>query len=91
MDAMRSFFKDGMLEQELVHAYVSPDMVVLAIIKRARASVGGLPQQEWARRVTLVYRKDGSEWQLAHRHADPLAHGITLEQAAALGRGQVPR
>ena len=45
MDAVRSFFKDGMLEQELVHAYVSPDMVVLAIIERARASVGGLPSK----------------------------------------------
>jgi hypothetical protein len=31
MDAMRSFFKGGTLEQELVHAYASPDMVVLAI------------------------------------------------------------
>ena len=91
MDAMRSFFKDGTLEQELVHAYASPDMVVLAIIERARVAVGNLPVQEWALRVTLVYRRQGSEWQLSHRHADPLAHGIDMEQAAVLGRGEGPR
>jgi hypothetical protein len=34
-----------------------------------------------------VYRKDAGEWRLVHRHADPLVHPITLEQAAALARG----
>jgi hypothetical protein len=31
-------------------------------------------------RVTQVYRRDGSNWQVVHRHADPLVHGIDLEQ-----------
>ena len=62
-------------------------MVVLAIIERPRVEVGGLPAQEWPLRVTLVYRREGSEWRLAHRHADPLARGVSLEQAAALARG----
>jgi hypothetical protein len=39
-------------------------------------------------RSTEVYGKDGSEWQLAHRRADPLVHRITLQQAAALARGR---
>jgi hypothetical protein len=38
--------------------------------------------------VTLVYRREGDAWHLVHRHADPLAEGISLEQAAALGRGR---
>jgi len=37
--------------------------------------------------VTLVYRREGSEWRLAHRHADPLVHGNSVEQAAAIARG----
>jgi hypothetical protein len=37
--------------------------------------------------VTLVFRRDGSEWRQVHRHADPLVHGISLEQLAALARG----
>jgi ketosteroid isomerase-like protein len=88
MKAIGEFFKNGTLQQELVHAYSSPDMVVLAIIERAHVEVGGLPAQDWALRVTLVYRREGSEWRLAHRHADPLGNAINLTQAAALGRGE---
>ena len=53
-----------------------------------RVEVGGLPAQDWPLRVTLVYRRDGDEWRLAHRHADPLAAGISLEQAAAFARDE---
>ena len=90
MEAMGRFFKNGIFEQDLVQAYSSADMVVLAIIERAHVEVGGLPAQDWALRVTLVYRRDGAEWHLAHRHADPLVRGVSLEQAAALTRGEVP-
>lgn len=85
--AMGRFFRNGTLEQEVVQTYASTDMVVLAIIERARVEVGGLPLQDWPLRVTLVYRREGAEWRLAHRHADPLVAGISLEQAAALAQG----
>jgi ketosteroid isomerase-like protein len=88
MDAMGRFFRNGTFEQHLVQAYASSDMVVLAIIERAHVEVGGLPAQDWALRVTLVYRRDGAEWHLAHRHADPLVSGVSLEHAAALARGE---
>jgi ketosteroid isomerase-like protein len=90
MQAMGRFFRNGTLEQELVQAYGSADMVVLAIIERAHVEVGGMPAQQWPLRVTLVYRREGTEWQLAHRHADPLVAGISLEQAAELARGEAP-
>jgi ketosteroid isomerase-like protein len=86
-EAMGRFFKNGTFEMELVQSYGSADMVVLAVIERAHVEVGGLPAQDWSLRVTLVYRREGSEWRLAHRHADPLVGGISLEQAAALARG----
>ena len=85
-EAMGRFFKNGTFEMELVQSYGSADMVVLAVIERAHVEVGGLPAQDWSLRVTLVYRREGSEWRLAHRHADPLVGGISLEQAAALAR-----
>ena len=82
------FFRNGTLTQEVVQTYASADMIVLAVIEHANhVEVGGLPAQDWALRVTLVYRRTGSGWELVHRHADPLGHGISLEQAAALGRG----
>lgn len=88
LQAMGRFFRNGTLDQEVLQSYASPDLVVLAIIERARVEVGGLPSQEWSLRVTLVYRREGSGWRLAHRHADPLDHGINLGQAAALARGE---
>jgi ketosteroid isomerase-like protein len=86
-DEIGKFFKNGTFEQELVHSYSSPDMVVLALIEKANVAVGDLPAQDWALRVTLVYQRDGSEWRLVHRHADPLSHGISVQEAAALARG----
>lgn len=85
-EAMGRFFRNGSFEQEVIQSYSSTDMVVLAIIERAQVEVGGLPAQDWSLRVTLVYRREGAQWRLAHRHADPLVKGVTLEQAAALAR-----
>src|SRR5690606_4817222 len=90
MEALGRFFKNGTFEQEVVQAYGSADMVVLAIIERQHVEVGGMPAQDWPLRVTLAYRRDGTEWRLAHRHADPLVKGVSLEQAAALACGQAP-
>ena len=87
-DAMRRFFRNGTLQQELIQSYATADMIVLATIERAHVEVGGLPAQDWALRVTLVYRREGTGWQLVHRHADPLAPGVSVEQAAALARGE---
>ena len=86
-DEIGRFFKNGTFEQELVHSYSSANMVVLALIERANVIVGDLPSQDWALRVTLVYQREGSEWHLVHRHADPLSHGISVKKAAALARG----
>jgi len=89
MEAMGRFFKNGTFTQKLVQAYGSADMVVLAIIEHCHVEVGGLPLQEWPLRVTLVYRRDGSVWRLAHRHADPLVAGVSHKTAAALAQGEI--
>jgi ketosteroid isomerase-like protein len=86
-EAMGRFFRNGTFEQEVVETYASADMIVLAVIERTNVEVGGLPAQDWALRVTLVYRRDDDGWRLVHRHADPLANGLELDQAAALARG----
>jgi hypothetical protein len=81
------FFKSGETSLEVAQTYASDRLVVLVMIERQQAEVGGLPNQNWSLRVTEVYRTDGSEWQLVHRHADPLVHRIALQQAATLARG----
>jgi ketosteroid isomerase-like protein len=87
-EAMGRFFRNGSSHQEVVQAYGSADMVVLAVIEHNHVEVGGLPAQDWLLRVTLVYRREGAEWHLAHRHADPLVAGISLGHAATLARGE---
>ena len=89
-EAMGRFFRNGVFEQDVVQTYGSADMVVLALIERQTVEVGGLPPQSWPLRVTLVFRREGAEWRLAHRHADPLVGGISLDHAAALARGEAP-
>jgi ketosteroid isomerase-like protein len=81
------FFRNGVTHLEMAQTYASHELVVLVMIERQRAEVGGLPDQDWSLRVTEIYRKDGSGWELVHRHADPLVHHLALEQAAALARG----
>ena len=82
------FFKNGDFKQEVIQSISSGDFSVLLTIEHQSVEVGGLAQQEWPLRVTLVFRREGGEWLLAHRHADPLVHGISVEQAAALARGR---
>jgi ketosteroid isomerase-like protein len=87
LSVMARFFRAGKTELEVVRSFASGDMVVLVVIERQRAEVGGLPEQDWSLRVTLVCRRVGGDWKLAHRHADPLVNVISLEQAAAIARG----
>jgi ketosteroid isomerase-like protein len=87
LDATARFFQGGEAKLEVAQIYTSGDLAVLVAIERQHGKVGGLPDQDWSLRVTLVFRREGSEWRMAHRHADTLVHGISLEQVAALARG----
>lgn len=83
---LASYFRNGSARVELVQAYTSHDLAVLAVIEHQHGEVGGLTDQDWSLRVTLVFRRQGAEWWLVHRHADPLVRKISLETAAALAR-----
>lgn len=88
LDALARYFHGGEAALEVFESYASGDLVVLAAIERQHGRVGGLPDQDLSLRVTLVFRRDGSEWQLVHRHADPLVHEIGEERLGALARGR---
>ena len=88
IEALESFFAgEGDGDFELDQSYTAGNLVVLVGVERQRGSVDGLPDQDWSLRVTLVFRREGSGWQLAHRHADALVHAIGMEQLSALARG----
>jgi len=87
VEALAQFFRGGEATLEVVETYTSGDLAVLAVVERQHGEVGGLPDQDWTLRVTLVFRRTPAGWQLVHRHADPLSHTIDLERVAALARG----
>src|SRR5262245_25371344 len=81
------YFQNGKTAIELAHSYATHDIIVLVMIERQTGEVGGLPEQDWSLRVTEVYRMEGTEWVLAHRHADLFVRPISLKQAARIARG----
>lgn len=81
------FFEDGDFKQEIIQSVSSDDVAVLVTIEHQSVKVGGLSKQQWPLRVTLVFHRERGDWKLAHRHADPLVHGISVKNAAALARG----
>ena len=81
-------FRGGQVEVEVFQTYASGDLAVLVAVERQHGTVGELPLQEWSLRITLVFRRDGDQWQLVHRHADPLTRPIGSDLFAAIARGE---
>ena len=84
---LASYFRNGDAKSRTCPILCVRRSGALAVIERQHGEVGGLPDQDWSLRVTLVYRRQGAEWWLVHRHADPLVRDVGLETAAALARG----
>jgi ketosteroid isomerase-like protein len=81
------FFASGEARLEVQQTYVSGDLAVLVAIERQHGEVGGLPDQDWSLRVTLVFRRVADRWEIAHRHADALVRPIPFAQLAKLAGG----
>jgi ketosteroid isomerase-like protein len=80
-------FRGGRAELQIVKTYTSGDLAVLVAVERQVGTVGDLPPQDWSLRITLVFRRDGTDWRLVHRHADPLVRAVDPELFAAIARG----
>ena len=78
--------RDGEAQLEHVETHAWGDTLVLVMIERQHARMGDLPDQNMSLRVTHVYRRDGSDWMLVHRHADPLVQTMELPELNALMR-----
>jgi ketosteroid isomerase-like protein len=56
---------------DIVAADVIGDMAYTVGYEHTQASVNGEPRT-YTLRVTQIYRREGGEWKVAHRHADTL-------------------
>lgn len=83
-------FGGGESRLEHVEAHAWGDTLVLAMIERQHGKFGDRPDQDLSLRVTHVYRRDGDDWLLVHRHADPLVRTLELDELTALQAGPEP-
>jgi ketosteroid isomerase-like protein len=88
IEALEGFFAGGgEADFELEQSHASGDLIVLVGVERQHGVVGGLAAQDWSLRVTLVFRREGSDWRLVHRHADALLQPISMTELSLLARG----
>jgi ketosteroid isomerase-like protein len=87
LDALARYFRRGEAKLEVFQTYASGNLAVLVAIERQHGVIGDVPEQDLSIRVTLIFRRDGDDWRLVHRHADPLVREISEPQLTALLRG----
>jgi ketosteroid isomerase-like protein len=65
---------DGsILSFEEVSRYSTSDLGYIVQIERAQARLAGSGNMSpIALRVTMIFRREGDTWRIAHRHADPI-------------------
>jgi ketosteroid isomerase-like protein len=66
--------RDGRVSSiEEVSRYRTADLGYVVQIERSQARIpGGTDVVTFALRVTMVFRREGDTWTVAHRHADPI-------------------
>jgi ketosteroid isomerase-like protein len=57
---------------ELLAAGVSGDLAYTVELEHTSVSVDGVPAEPYTLRVTQIYRREGGEWKVVHRHGDQL-------------------
>ena len=58
---------------EEVSRYSTPDLGYIVQIERAQARLAGSGDiSPVALRATIIFRREGDTWRIAHRHADPI-------------------
>lgn len=75
LDQAARQFQDGeMLGFDTITSYTARDTAYLVETEHFRARLDGAPApEEFALRVTSIFRREEGYWKLVHRHADPAA------------------
>jgi ketosteroid isomerase-like protein len=71
-DGLAARFSDGTYEVEVIASGASGDLGYLVAIEHTSVSVAGAPPEPYELRVTTILRREGGEWKIVHRHADPV-------------------
>jgi len=60
-------------ENETVAAGASGDLAYTVALEHTTASINGGEPQPYVLRATTIFRREGGEWKVVHRHGDALA------------------
>lgn len=66
-------FTGGSVRFEEVSRYATPDLAYVVQLERAEGRL--TDSEDMVRislRVTMIFRREGDTWKVAHRHADPI-------------------
>jgi ketosteroid isomerase-like protein len=67
---------------EEVSRYSTPDLGYVVQIERTQARLtGSADMSPIALRVTMIFRREGDGWKVAHRHADPITTSRSITTA----------
>jgi ketosteroid isomerase-like protein len=73
---------------EVVAAGASGDLAYTVAFEHTTASLNGGRPLPYTLRVTTVFRREGGEWKVVHRHADPVPSDTTRELMDQLVAGK---
>ena len=78
-----SHFRDGKVSGfDEVSRFVTADLGYVVRIERGQAHIdGSLEPVPYSLRVTMIFRREGEAWKIAHRHADPITKPRPLASA----------
>ena len=81
-DASSQFSDGENVGFETVAKHVSPELAYVLLIERDKVKIDGSEDiAPSALRVTMIFRLEGGEWKVVHRHADPIT---TPQQAESV-------
>ena len=86
-----SFSDCASYENEIIAAGASGDLAYTVAIEHTMASINGGAPTPYKLRATTVFRRDGGDWKVVHRHGDTLAAPAATEFVQQLASGPADR
>lgn len=83
-EVLASRFSNGSFEYEVVAAGVSGDLAYIVGFEHTSAAVGSGDPTQYHLRVTTIFRREGGQWKIVHRHADPVPGSAATDRHLAL-------
>lgn len=67
-------------DYEVIAADASGDLGYIVGLEHTNASVAGAEPEAYSLRVTTIFRRENGEWQVVHRHGDPIPDSPSTQE-----------